>query len=56
MLDVQAPIHWTRKSRYVNATSVRRMVRAPAEGLGATVESVATVGWAWTDSAKSVSK
>ncbi len=32
MLDVQAPIHCTRKSRYVNATSVRRSVRAPTEG------------------------
>ena len=40
MLDVQAPNHCTRKSRYVNAASIRRMARAPMEGVGAGSVSV----------------
>jgi hypothetical protein len=31
MLEVQAPNHWTRKSRYVKAASTRRSVRVPSE-------------------------
>src|SRR5690242_17089934 len=27
MLEVQAPIHWTRKSRYVNAENIRPIAR-----------------------------
>ena len=39
MLDVQAPNHWTRKSRYVNAASMRRIVRAPSDEDGAAAVS-----------------
>src|SRR2546425_11519789 len=54
MLDVQAPIHWTRKSRYVNAVSVRRSVRAPIEGVEAVTVSEAGGGCAGGGSAKDV--
>src|SRR5438128_10692361 len=49
MLDVQAPNHCTRKSRYVKAVSVRRRVRAPSDDGGSTAVAVAC---AWTGSAK----
>src|SRR5690242_8960917 len=55
MLDVQAPVHWTRKSRYVNAASIRRRVRAPTDGVGAADSAVVVVAaCAGTDSAKGV--
>src|SRR5215470_17526439 len=51
MLEVQAPIHCTRKSRYVKATRVRRSVRAPA-GEEAVASAAAEVAAdAWVDSA-----
>src|SRR5437879_4129315 len=57
MLEVQAPIHWTRKSRYVKAVSVRRIVRAPVEGVvEAATESEAGGACAGAESAKDVSK
>src|SRR6185503_13953928 len=55
MLEVQAPNHCTRKSRYVNAASIRRMARAPMEGMGAggvSVTVAALSGAAVTGSAK----
>ena len=57
MLEVQAPVHWTRKSRYVNAASIRRIVRAPTDGTGAAASAeVVVVADAGTDSAKGVSR
>ena len=38
-LDVQAPIHWTRKSRWVKAASIRRRVREPNIVAGAAMAS-----------------
>ncbi len=35
MLDVHAPNHCTRKSRYENADSIRVNVRTPSEGMDA---------------------
>src|SRR5207237_8910840 len=48
MLEVQAPNHCTRKSRYVKAASVRRSVRAPSDDAEAV--SVVAVACAWTGS------
>src|SRR6267378_1693357 len=39
MLEVHAPIHWTRKSRYVNADSIRVSVRVPSEGIDTVARS-----------------
>ncbi len=54
MLEVQAPNHCTRKSRYVKAARMRRIVRAPSEGVDADAASVAVAvaAEAWTGSAK----
>src|SRR5215831_3594229 len=49
-LEVQAPIHWTRKSRYVKATRVRRSVRAAA-GEESVASAVEVAAEAWVDSA-----
>src|SRR5438552_19173110 len=57
MLEVQAPNHCTRKSRYVNAASVRRMARAPMDGVvaGAASGVVAVdAGETMTGSAKAL--
>src|SRR4051812_1172731 len=52
MLEVQAPIHCTRKSRYVKATSVRRIVRAATGGAGSAASAVVAAADAWVGSDK----
>ena len=53
MLEVQAPNHCTRKSRYVNAASMRRIARSPMEGVGVMAASAVVVAaCAWMGSAK----
>src|SRR4051794_7466683 len=52
MLEVQAPIHCTRKSRYVKATSVRRTVRGPTGSAGSAAAAVVAAADAGVDSDK----
>src|SRR5690349_24374123 len=55
MLEVHAPNHCTRKSRYVKAASMRRIARAPIDGVGTggvSVAEAADAGVAVAGSAK----